>query len=263
MSSHFNCIGFPVRNIEGYWTLARRAAAEGNRIEFPDGSALVRWAIRSTPPPTAPQPNSDHGPEVWAQIDRSGEVVGATPFFSTGTSHRLAVTGAGEDPEEPLDGWIDGWMEPAEEDEPFSGVFPLRVGLVDYPVVRAKFASLPAIHRVEIVALAHEADLFPDDASYTTAPGDAYRLPIRSFVSAAHFGADDPVVFQESTALISGHLGGARMLTNPVSDVPYWWLQIVTTGVTLHAFADQETLGGEPKNGQILSGSFWLLGRIV
>ena len=250
MSSHFSCIGFPVQNIDAYWALARRAAAEGTRMPAPDGSALARWAVGS-------------GPEIWVQIDRSGEVIGATPFFSAGTPYRVAVTGTGEDPEEPMDGWIDGWLEPTEEDEPFSGVFPLRMSLVDYAVHRSRLIVFPATLRMEIAALVHEADLYPHDAAYTTSPGDSYRLPVQSFVSAAHFGADDPESFQESTALMSGYVADAHLMTNPITDASYWRIGIATQGVTLQACADRDVLRGEPRAGQILAGSFWLLGRLI
>lgn len=236
--------------MDAYWALARRAAQEGVRTLAADGSALVRWAVGT-------------GPEIWAQVDRSGEVAGATPFFSTGISYRLAVTGTGEDPDLPMDGWLDGWLEPSEEDEPYSGVFPLRVSLVDYALSRTRLTTFPAIHQVEIAALAHEADLFTDDTAYATSPGDAYRLPVQSFISAAHFGADDVETFQESTALISGRVAEARLLTNPVTSASFWWVRVATQGVTLHAFADRETLGGEPAPGQITAGSFWLLGRLL
>ncbi len=83
--------------MDAYWALARRVAAEGIRMPVPGGGALVRFEL--------PQ-----GPQVWAQIDPGGEIVGITPFFATGAPNRIAITGIGEDPEEPLDGWIDGWL---------------------------------------------------------------------------------------------------------------------------------------------------------
>ncbi len=249
MSSHFSCIGFPVKDMNAYWALARRAAAEGLRVQSPDGTAVTRWAVGA-------------GPEIWAQVDETGEVIGATPFFSTGVAYRVAVTGSGEAPEEPMDGWIDGWMEPVEDDEPFSGAFPLRIDLIDYAVIRRRLVTFPAVHRVEMVALAHEVDLYPDEAAYAASSGEVYRLPIQSFVSAAHFSVDDPGG-EESTAVTSGYIREAHLLTNTATDVPYWWIQVTTRGITLHAFVDLETLPGEPRAGQVLSGSFWLVGRLA
>ncbi len=249
MPSHFSCIGFPVKDMTAYWTLARQAAKEGASLRAPDGTALARWSVGG-------------GPEIWSQIDQDGEVIGATPFFTTGIAYRVAVTGTGEAPGEPMDGWIDGWMEPAEDDEPYSGVFPLRVDLIDYAVARTQLVAFPVLHRVEIIALAHEVDLYANDAEYATSPGDVYRLPIQSFVSATHFSIDAPPEVEESTAMASGYVREVQLLTNAATEAPFWWIQLATQGVTLHAFVDRETLSSEPRVGQVLSGSFWLLGRL-
>jgi len=251
MSSHFSAVGFPVRNMEEYWALARRAASSGVRDLAADGSALVRWTV-------------DAGPEIWSYVNRAGDVTGAVPFFSTGQHWRVAVTGTGEDPDEELEGWIDGWIEPTEEDEPYSGAFPLRVDLVNYAVIRTRLVRFPSVHRIEFVALAHEADLYGSPAAYANAPGDAYRVPLGTFVSSAHFAADEESAsFTEATGMFSAPIDSARLLTNPATGEPYWWMQVTIQGVRLHAFADRETLGGEPAVGRILAGSFWLLGRLL
>lgn len=250
MPSHFSCIGFPVPNMQAYWTLARKAAAEGVRMPAPDGSALVRWA-------------PERGPELWTQIDPSGEIIGMTPFFSTGVPSRIAVTGFGEAPEDPMDGWIDGWLEPSEEDEPFSGAFPLRVDLVNYALIRTHLGPVPHVHLAEVIALAHEVDLYPDDAAYLEGQGDIHRLPVQSFVSAAHFGVDDPTALNEATAVASGYVREAQRLTNTLTAASFWWIRVATSGATVNIFVDPEMVPHEPRAGQVLSGGFWILGRLL
>ena len=251
MSSHFACIGFPVQDMDAYWKLARRAAEEGERAAAADGSALARWA------PGA-------GVEIWAHLNPAGEVLGAVPFYSTGLANRISVIGTGDDPDEEMEGWIDGWLEPVEEDEPFSGAFPLRADLVNYALTRTRLASFPTPQRIELVALAHEAELFDNEAAYARAPGDVYRIPLGSFTSAAHFGADeDTDAVQESAALFSGRIVSAQAQVNPVTGARFWWIQVMPQGATLHVFADQETLGREPAEGCILSGGFWMLGKLL
>lgn len=251
MSSHFACIGFPIQDMDAYWKLARRAAEEGERTGAADGSALACWA-----PGT--------GVEIWAHLNPAGEVVGAVPFYSTGLANRISVIGTGDDPDEGMEGWMDGWLEPVEEDEPFSGAFPLRADLVNYALTRTRLVSFPTLQRVELAALAHEAELFDSDAAYARAPGDVYRIPLGSFTSAAHFGAvEDADAVQESAALFSGRIVSAQAQVNPVTGARFWWIQVMPHGVTLHVFADQETLGGEPAEGHILSGSFWMLGKLL
>src|SRR5438876_11636229 len=127
--------------MDAYWALARRAAVEGTRLPVQDGSALVRWAPQNQHPLTLPSPagrGERVGPEIWAQVSETGEVIGATPFFSTGAAHALAVTGIGEDPEEALAGWIDGWFDTADIVEPYYVDFLMRVSLLDVDVVRSR-----------------------------------------------------------------------------------------------------------------------------
>jgi hypothetical protein len=251
MSSHFACIGFPVQDMDGYWALARRAATEGERSAARDGSALTRWAPGG-------------GVEIWAHLNPSGEVVGAVPFHSTGQAHRISVVGTGDDPDEEMEGWIDGWLEPAEEDEPLSGAFPLRADLVNYALTRTRLVSFPTMQRIELAAMAHEAELFEDEGAYRRAPGDVYRVPLGSFTSSAHFGAvDDAEMVPESTALFSGPIVAAQAQVNPFTGRRFWWIQIAPQDVTLHVFADEETLGGAPAAGRIFSGSFWMLGKLL
>lgn len=251
MSSHFACIGFPVRDMDAYWALAGRAAAEGRREVAPDGGALARWT-----PGT--------GVEIWAHLSAEGKVLGAMPFFSSGRIHRISVTGAGDDPDEEMEGWIDGWLEPTEEEEPFSGAFPLRADLVNYALTRTRLARFPSLQRIELAALAHEAELFDSEAAYAQAPGDMYRVPLGSFTSAAHFAADEGTEgFQESTGLFSARIVAARALVNPVTGARFWEVEIRPADIGLLVLADQETLGGEPGPGKILSGSSWLLARLL
>src|SRR2546426_111675 len=98
---------------------------------------------------------------------------------------------------------------------------------------------------------------------FSTGPGDTYRLPLDSFASTAHAGIDNAVDFAEATALASGRIAQARLLINPVSEVPYWWMQVALRNATLHVFADRETLGKEPQAGNILWASFWLVGKMA
>jgi len=143
MSSHFSCIGFPVREMREYEDLARQAAAKGTRLPLPDGGALARWEVGD-------------GPEIWTLIDAHGDVVDATPFYHTGEAVRVAVTRRGEDPDEEAQGWVEGWVEP---DEPISGAFPLRVDVVNFPLMRGRL-RVGDIIPLEFCGIAHEATLY-------------------------------------------------------------------------------------------------------
>lgn len=249
MSSHFTAIGFPVREMQEYHALARRAAQSGQRVGSARGRTLVRWAAGG-------------GPEIWVQVAETGEVIVATPFFATDDTYRIAVTGIGVSDEDGFEGWIDGWLNPTEEDEPYSGAFPLRVDLVNFPLVQAA-AKPGAVASVRLATILFEASLYPDAAAYLAVQTLSYRPPVPSFTSSQHFGVDDPEADVEATALITGFLNEARALTNPATGATFWWLRTTTNTVTLTLTAAREMLRVDPQAGHVMSGSGWVLGELL
>jgi hypothetical protein len=249
MSSHFTAIGFPVREMREYWALARKAAQSGEHLEIPGGRRLVRWAPGG-------------GPEIWAQTDADGEPLIATPFFASDDTYRIALTGAGPADDEGFEGWIDGWLNPTEEDEPYSGVFPLRIDLVNYAL--RKTTLLPdAVVALRLVVILHEAILYPDAEAYEAVKDVSYRPPVQSFASSIHFGVDEPTGDADATALVTGYVSESREMTNPATGATFWWMRIATTGVTLSLVADREVLPADPRAGMVLSGSGWVLGEVL
>jgi hypothetical protein len=249
VSSHFACIGFPIREIAEYERLKERAAAQGARTPLPGGGALVRWEVGG-------------GPEIWTMVDAAGDVVDATPFHHVPAPLRLALTASGEDAEQEGQGWVEGWVEPVEPDEPISGAFPLRLDVVNYALVRDRLRT-GAVLPMEICTIASEAALSPDAAAYERTRTSQYRPPLRSVVSAAHFGADLPEIEPEATALITGILTEARRLTNRITEASYWLLAAAGEKVTLSILADRETLPADPAPGNVLSASCWVLARVL
>ncbi|MBI2123287.1 MAG: hypothetical protein HYT96_03915, partial [Armatimonadetes bacterium] len=51
--------------------------------------------------------------------------------------------------------------------------------------------------------------------------------------------------------------------TNTVTGRPFWWIRLATQGTVLYVCADRETLGGDAREGQVLAGSFWILGKLL
>jgi hypothetical protein len=233
-----------------YWALAKRAVAAGDRFPVEDGQAIVRWAPGG-------------GPEIWAQIDRSGDVVAATPFFATDDVYRIAVTGSGSSDDGALEGWVDGWLNPREPDEPYSGLFPLRVDVVNYPLVRQRLIPGTLIS-IRLASILHEATLYPDAAAYDAVKEVTYRPPVQSFASTIHFGVDDPTDDDaEAMALVTGYVTEARQIANSSTGVPFWWLRVATDGVTLSCTADEDVVPVQPRAAMVVSASGWVLGEVL
>jgi hypothetical protein len=233
-----------------YWALAKRASVAGDRFPVSDGQALVRWAPGG-------------GPEIWAQIDQAGEVTAATPFFATDDVHRIAITASRASDDDALEGWVDGWLNPREPDEPYSGLFPLRIDVVNYPLVHARLAP-GAVVSIRLAIILHEATLYPDAAAYDAVKEVTYRPPVQSFASTIHFGvgesADDDA---EATALVTGYIAETRQITNAATGSEFWWLRVATDGVTLSCTADAGVVPVQPRAAMVLSASGWVLGEVL
>jgi hypothetical protein len=250
MSSHFHAVGFPVREMRDYWRLGQRAVAAGERLGIAGGHSLFRWAPGG-------------GPEIWALADAAGEVVSATPFFATDDAYRLAVTGSGASDERGLEGWVDGWLNPTEDDEPFSGAFPMRVDVVNYALV-ARRLHAGAVVPLRLILLLHEATLYPAEAAYAAVREREYRPPLPSVSSSAHFEVGAAGEELEATALVVGRVVEARELVNTVTDAAFWWMRLgAPLDLTLPAAADREVLPVEPRVGNVVAASGWVLGQVL
>jgi hypothetical protein len=232
-----------------YEALMQSAVARGTRLPLPGGGTLVRWEV-------------GEGPEIWVLLDAAGKAIDATPFYHTGSTRRVAVTAAGEDPDEEEQGWVEGWVEPVEPDEPISGAFPVRVEVVNFPLVRQHLRP-GAIVPVDFCGIAHEAVLFPDAAAYAAARQVQYQPPIQSFLSVAHYAADEPQEQPEATALISGFVEESRLLTNRETGAPFWRLRVATEKEEVWVLADGETLPATPQAGNVVSASCWIVGLVT
>jgi len=116
---------------------------------------------------------------------------------------------------------------------------------------------------IEFCGIAHEAALYEDTGAYETAGRVQYQPPMRSFLSLSHFAADEPEGEPEATALISGIIDDAHLLTNRETGAPYWRLGVATEKVSAWVLADRETLPAEPQRGNIVAASCWIVGRVI
>jgi hypothetical protein len=66
----------------------------------------------------------------------------------------------------------------------------------------------------------------------------------------------------ESTAIFTGHVLEVQTRTNELTGKGYYWAFVETLCATFDVLIDPELLDHAPKAGNVLSGTFWLSGRI-
>ncbi len=72
----------------------------------------------------------------------------------------------------------------------------------------------------------------------------------------------EPVTPPESHALIAGEVVEAGERRNAVTDRPFWWALVDTVGGTFDVVIDPSLLSNPVRAGNVISGWFWLSGRL-
>jgi hypothetical protein len=86
----------------------------------------------------------------------------------------------------------------------------------------------------------------------------------RSFIPSGLFSpSGEPVVPPEPHALISGHVIEAEERHNAITGNPFFWALLDTVGGTFDAIIDPSLVTHRPGPGNVLSGWFWLSGRLI
>ena len=248
MASNFSTIGLSVASGKELNALADRLVPLAERLNAPTG-AYLRWSDPS-------------GAELWLQANANNELIGANPHFAgrSAVPVRLTARLASAGPSE-LDGSFQGWADPAG-DAPDSGYYPF---VFDAPEYRLHDElSLPARKDVQIAAFARTIAAFETVAAYEACQTADLKYASQSFVPSGMFTpAGESTVPPQARAIFTGHVLAAEERTNVLTGRAFYWALVETYGGAYDVVIDSSLLPGVPAAGGVISGSFWLSGRIT
>jgi hypothetical protein len=248
MPSQFSAVGFHVTSGEDLASLASSVADKADKISARGGQYL-RWA-----PPS--------GEQLWLQLKPSGDAMGMNPHFAGKSVIPVALEArVARKTHTPLDGTFLAWANPtagAETggDYPFAFDCPDAGTLADLP--------LPAVVVAQIAAFAQEVSVFDTEALYAASQAaQGMNFESRSFIPSGLITPDGrPIDPPEPHALLVGVVVEAEERRNTVTGRPFWWALVETVGGTFDAVIDPDLLPTPPVAGNVLSGWFWLSGRL-
>lgn len=248
MPSQFSSIGFRVTTGEDLAALASAVADRAETIDVAEGHYL-KWA-----PPT--------GEQLWLQLKRSGDAMGMNPHFAGASEVRaLLEARVTRKTHTPLDGTFLAWANPADDGSP-GGEYPFAFDCPDAST--NDDLTLPAVVPLQMAAFAQQLTVHASERAYAAdqaSQGTAF--PSRSFIPSGLISpSGEPVSPPESHALIVGHVLEASPRQNSVSGEMYWWALLDTVGGTFDVVVDPSLLTGPIAAGNVLSGWFWLSGRV-
>lgn len=243
MPNHFSTLGFRVRSEDDFVALAREAAETATPLECP-GGCYLRWACGS-------------GAELWLQVDRDGEFIGMNPHFEGESAVRVGLTGRiTREVATALDRAFHGWADPAGDD-PESGCYPF---IFDAPDGRLHDGlGLPLTAQARIAAFAHEVSLFASPEAHAEGQEGEVKFASKSFIPSGLFGPPGDAAL----AVFTGHIVAAGDRRNGLTGELFGWALVETLGGVFDIVMDPELIAEPPRVGGVLSGSFWLSGRVL
>jgi len=248
MPSQFSSIGFTVSSGEDLAALATQVADKAERISTARGDYL-KWA-------------SPFGEQLWLQISPGGDAMGMNPHFAGKSSIRIGVEARIARPSHtPLDGTFLAWANPPAG-AATGGDYPFAFDSPD--AARHLDLALPAVVTAQVAAFAQQVSLYASERAYAAASAaDGSHTASRSFIPSGLISpAGEPVIPPESHALIAGHVVEAAPRVNVITGAHYWWALVDTIGGTFDVVIDPK-LADQPRAGNVVSGWFWLSGRLL
>lgn len=248
MPSHLSSLGFPTASAEAVSQYVRWAVEQGEVVPASRGSYIV-WA-------------PGQGVQLWVQVDPEDRIVGLQPHFGGKARMRVALTERVTRPDDSiLDGGFYAWADPrgAASD---GGAYPFVFDAPDFDLWRA--VVLPTVTDIQVAAFAHELRAYPDDEAYYAAQQQKPGFAAEAFIPAGLFavGAGETTP-PRALAIFSGHAVDASLRTNSATGGLFYTARVRTHGGELDVVADPEVVIGGLARGVVVSGSFWLSGRVV
>jgi hypothetical protein len=247
MPSHFSSIGLPLTSQEDFLELADRLAGECEEIAVKKGRYL-RWS-------------SPCGAEAWLQVNGRGGLIGMNPHFSGNSTIRVGLTARISRPDDsPFDGAFHGWADPPE-DNLENGVYPFVFDAPDF--LRYADAAIPGVAQAQIAAFAHEITVHDSVEEYDASQTGEAKFASQSFIPSGLFSPEGETTEPpQAYAILSGHVRRAEKRTNGLSGDSFYWAEVESYGGVFDVVIDPELLEKTPVAGGVVSGAFWLSGRL-
>lgn len=245
--SQFSALGFAVASGEDLAALASHVAERADTINAREGQYL-KWA-----PPS--------GEQLWLQVKHSGDAMGMNPHFAGKSRVRVNIEArVTRKAHTPLDGTFLAWGNPAADG--IGGGYPMAFDCPDAAVHEG--LKLPVLVDAQIAAFAQQLTVFEDEAAcLESQAAEGMTFGSRTFIPSGLISpSGEPVSPPESHALITGHVLEASEQRNSVTGAPFWWALVDTEGGTYDVVIDPELLSAPVQPGNVLSGWFWLSGRL-
>jgi hypothetical protein len=206
------------------------------------------------------------GAEIYLQGNFNQELVGFNPHFA-GTSRRtVGLTRMIERDSSELDGGFHAWANLSDENVEVSGDYPFVFDVPDFRTIEN--LELPRIAEIQLTAFAsNDFKVFAGEEDYQNAQDSELKYASKMFVPSGLFDFDgenwDEKNPPRPIGMFAGEVKAFELKTNALSGEKFYWLLVETLGGEVDVVADPKYVPHEPSIGGIVSGQFWLSGRLI
>lgn len=200
--------------------------------------------------------------EMYYQIDNDGKILIVNPHFKGKSRFHVGLVEHIENDEKSMNGSFYAWASPLNPHDPESGLYPFVFDVPDFHTLNIK---LPTIAEVQITAFAHYLHIFKDETDFHYQQ-EKYKTNFAAnyFIPSGLFRPDgEKIVPPQAIALFAGTVKESEILTNWTTNIQFIHLIVEIYGGELDIVVDRQIIKTVPKPGQIVSGEFWLSGRIL
>jgi len=244
--SNLSDIGFPVKNDEDVNVLITETINRVESIKCPQGFYL-RFSDAS-------------GAEIFLQGNEKQELIGFNPHFDGKSRRTVRLTRLIERDSSELDGGFYAAANPKQDDE--AGDYTFVFDVPDFRMTSD--IELPANREIQLTAFAsNDFKVFESEQDFLDAQIGEPKSAVKSFTASGLFEAsennDAP---PRPIGIFSGEIKEFELKTNELSNENFYSFLVETSGGEVDVVADVKLIGKEPRIGEIVSGQFWLSGRL-
>ena len=242
--SNLSDIGFPVKSEQDVNQVIMDVMPHLSQIPCPPRGFYYKFSDES-------------GAELFLQGNTGQDILGFNPAFNGKSRRLVGLTTAIERDTSELDGAFKAVANPSDQDIPEdSGDFEFVFDLPDFRM--HEDFDVQTTLEVQLTAFAsNDFQVFSSSDNQTIDPN--------SFVASGlnQVTPDGDAIPPQAHAKIVGEIKDFELRTNTLTRSEFYWFLIETQGGEIDIVADPNLITTEPEKGGIVSGSFWLSGKLI
>ncbi|NLT15728.1 MAG: hypothetical protein GXY05_15485 [Clostridiales bacterium] len=205
--------------------------------------------------------NIDDRVEFWIAGNEEGQIE-AVSFNAVSSNRNLLkidrIVDEDDSPIPTICAWYSSEVAHRTQDD-YGIEYPIVFEAVNYGL--RKQTEAEEIIQVQLTAFANNMSIYEDDKAYYKLSNSP--MAPESFIPSGTFTPDgnetDPPT---ADAIFCGHILYAERLFNSKGGLWYWHIAATCQGCVFDILASDELAAEAPKAGGVVSGSFWLSGKI-